>query len=332
MRPSTLPAAALLAATLVLGGCGLMKEKPYTPSEAEKKLAAFCLKEGSLQVVTRRVDNTLWIYAPLKVSLFEMKASPDRGKTERTVQPLALLSLQAEYSQRYFKFNYDVVPNVLSGEPVTYGSAYNEEYTKKRHLIYQAVQESLFSATATPANPLPEFIVILVADITKGIATRSTLYLDDLKKSLTEAIPPDEYYMRELNDIIGKETLIDDTLGRAVPYAPVGWTYFLTEQIKNRIKYKFTASDFPPKDAPADAIAALAANTLRLYPFTDYDGVMLYAVREKQELVLGKEKLKTYTEKAAWEEPGKVTTIHFELPRDASGEMTVKSAEPKTTE
>ena len=169
--------------------------------------------------------------------------------------------------------------------------------------------------------------------------------MKDLKESLTEAIPSDEYYMRELNEIVGKESLINDTTGRGVPSARVGWTYFLTEQIKNRIKYKFTGSDFPPKKDPTGIIAAIAANTLKLYPFTDYDGVALYALRpnllkddgtvvllaakERQELILDKEKLKSYLEKSNGEETGKLTTIRFELPQPPTAEAPAKKTDVK---
>lgn len=316
----------MITAALALGGGCSFKDRTYTPSEAEKKLVLFCKKEGELPVYTRRLGKTLWIYTALKEPLFTMRSSPDREDPKRKVQPLALLSIQAEYSQRYFKFNYDIVPDVLAGEPVSYGSGYNELYTKKRQLIYQAIQESFFNAASKTNDLMPEFVVVMVADINTGIATRTTFYLRDLKQSLTEAIPPEEYYMRELNEIIGKQGLIQDPTGRNAPYVEITWPYFLTEQIKNRIKFKFTGSDFPPDSAPTKEIAKIAANTLRFYPFADYDGVVLYDVRGKKEQVLGKDGLKTYAEKTSWEDSkGKLTTIRFEIPKDPTSGVIVST-------
>jgi len=232
----------LACALLITSGCGLVKDKTFTPSEAEKKLTAFCLKEGDLNVVTRRLNQTLWIYVPLKEPIFDVKPSRDTGKTERALQPWSLLSLQTEYSEKYFKFNYDVINDVLAPEPTTYGSSYNETYTKKRQLIYQALQESFFNAAEAKHDPMPLFVVIMVADITRGVATQSTIYLRDLRQYVTEVIPPYEYYMREQNEIVGNEGLLNDTLGRHVPYAEVTWTNFLTKQIETRLKW--------PKPAP----------------------------------------------------------------------------------
>ena len=336
-------ASTVLAAALCAGGCGLLKDKTYTPAEAEKKLTAFCQKEGKLDVITRRMGRTLWIYAPLNEALFDIKASRDSESADRKVQPLSLLALVAEYSQRHFRFSYDVVPDVLSGEPTTYRTGYNETYTKKRQLIYQALQESFFNARANANDLMPDFVVIMVADISKGISTRSILYLKDLRQYVTEAIPPDEYYMREFNEIVGKESLIHDTKGVNVPYAEVTWSYFLTQQIKTRIKYAFSESsnelsqaragsaDGSGKNDPSAIVTKAAANTLRLYPFGDYDGIVLYDLRIKKEQTLGKEDLKKFTKKAAWEETqGNLTTIRFELPQDPTsglGAMTTTTAD-----
>ncbi|MBF0330452.1 MAG: hypothetical protein HQL17_00835 [Candidatus Omnitrophica bacterium] len=328
-----LPAAALvfiLITALSLGGCDALKDKKYTASEAEKKLASFCLKEGNLNVITKQLGKTLWVYAPLQDAIFDVKPSSDKKDTERKIMPYSLLSLQSEFSQKYFKFNFDVVTDVLSGEPTTYGSSYNETYTKKRQLIYQALQESLFNAKGTDKEPIPQFIVILVADINRGVATKSIVYLRDLRQYMTEAVPPDEYYMREINEVIGQETMIHDTKGLYVPYAEISWTYFLTEQIKNRIKFKFTASDFPPDTDPVTEIATMAANTLRLYPFGEYAGVVLYDVRAKKETVLAKEELKKYAVKTAWEETqGRLTTIRFEVPKDPTQPAAITAVESK---
>ena len=334
----------VLAVALMTSGCGLLKDKTYTPTEAEKKLAAFCQKEGKLTVITHRIGRSLWVYAPLEEALFEIKAARDTDKPDREVQPLSLLALVAEYSQRYFKFSYDIVPDVLSGEPTTYRTGYNETYTKKRQLIYQGLQESFFNAKTSTHDLMPEFVVIMVADTSKGISTKSVLYLKDLRQYITEAIPPDEYYMREYNEVIGKEDLIHDTKGVNVPYAEVTWTYFLTQQIKTRIKYAFTDNskgrsgddddtDSPAKKDSSAFLAKAAANTLRLYPFSDYDGVVLYDLRAKKELALKKEDLKKFAEKATWEETqGRLTTIHFEVPKDPSsglGAITTTSTSDK---
>ncbi|MBF0619969.1 MAG: hypothetical protein HQL19_07370, partial [Candidatus Omnitrophica bacterium] len=237
-------------------------------------------------------------------------------KAQKKITPFYLLSLDGNFDEKKFSFNFDVVPDVQPPDPTTYGSSYNEEFARKRQLIYQALQDAFFNVKTNPGvDPqAPIFTVIVVADITKGIATKTTMYLEDFKKYASAALPMDEYYMREHNEIIGREQLIGDKKGRALDYTEVTWGDFLTDQIKDRIRFKFTQSDFPPKSEPDNAIAVIAANTLSYYPsFTAYDNVYLYNIRAKKEKLYSKTEIKDLAEKPLWdEEKGRLTTIHFD--------------------
>ena len=153
---------------------------------------------------------------------------------------------------------------------------------------------------------------MIIADIGTGVAVKSTFYLDDLKQYMTEALPPDEYYLREQNEIFGKKDMIGDTLGSSLEYADIAWTDFLVSQIKNRIKFKFTQSDLTPQSDPDKIIASCAANALRFYPFTGYKGVYLYNIRQKRDMLFNKTQLKTFEEENWWAGKGKITTIHFD--------------------
>jgi hypothetical protein len=245
----------------------------------------------------------LWVYTPFNEPLFTVKPSP-KDTREKKNTPLGLLYLGGEFDEKKnFSINYDVVPNVPPPDPVTYGSGYNENYTKKRQLIYQGLQETIFNIAPKEA---PNFVIVVI------VATKSTIYLSDLKQYMTEAIPPDEYYLREQNEIFGDETLIGDVHGKFLKYEDEDWTDFLIDQIKTRVKFKFTQSDFPPDSDPDKTIAAIAANTLRFYPFTDYTGLYLYNIRAKKDMLYSKDQLKALEEKAWWEGKGKLTTIHFD--------------------
>ncbi len=305
MFPKLIP---LLLAVIILAGC-TAKEKPITLSEAEKNLIAFCQKEGDLTIFTRTVQKTLWIYIPLHEPLFTVKPTKDNDQEKRKT-PLGLLYLGGEFDEhKKFSLNYDIVPDIIPPDPVTYGSAYNELYTKKRQLLYQGFQETLFNI---PPEGTPDFIVIIVADVKTGVGTRSTMYLNDIKQYMSEALPGDEYYLREWNEVFGDEKLIGDAAGKNIHYSNIEWPDFLLEQIKTRIRFKFTQSDFPPESEAEKTIATIAANTLRFYPFTDHNGIYLYNIRAKRDVFFSKEELKIFEEKSRWEGKGKLTTIRFD--------------------
>ncbi|MBF0387859.1 MAG: hypothetical protein HQL20_08395 [Candidatus Omnitrophica bacterium] len=274
----------------------------------------------SLALVTHIEGKTLWVYIPFNEPIFTVKPSPGE-KSEKKKNPLDLLYLGGEFDEKNnFAFSYDIVNDTLPPDPVTYGSGYNEKYGKIRQLIYMGLQESIFNI---PPQDAPAFVIVVIADIGSGVAIKSTLYLNDLKQYLSEALPPDEYYLREQNEIFGSNAMIGDTRGDSLEYTDVQWPGFLVSQIKTRAKYKFTQSDFKPNSDPDKVIAACAANTLRFYPFTDYEGVYLYNIRQKRDMLFDKKQLKTFEEESWWAGKGKLTTIHFNL-------GTVQSdAEPK---
>jgi len=320
-----------VALSLTLAGCGLFKhDKSYTLREAEKKLIDFCKKEGQNDVHTRFVGKTLWLYVPLTEPLFDIKPNPAVNKNAvRKVMPWSILSLDSDYNgKKQFVIRFDVVPDVLTAEPSTYGSAYNENYTKKRQLIYQGLQESFFNIDPRQA---PEFVVVFVADITKGLATKSTVYLRDLREFMSEALPFDEYYLREQTEVLGNENLIGDKKGRSVAYGEVAWPDFLTDQLKTRIRFKLTQSDFPPEGKPDTEIIKIAANTFRLYPFKDYAGIYLYNMREKKEYTYTKDQLFIFEVKPTWQEKGKYTTIHFDGNKLMTGNAPVQAPQEQPT-
>lgn len=293
----------------LFSGCMWIQDVQYTPQEAETKLIAFSQKEGNLTITTRREKNTQWVYVPLEIPLFEIKAI--RGeKAERKRAPLHLLSIEGQHQQGTFSFEYDIIPDVLPAEKPSYGSGYNEVYTQKRQLIYQGIQETFFNVPEK--DQPPSFFVVVIADITKGVATKSTFFLRDLRQFMTGVLPPDEYYMREQNEVIGNPDLIGDKKGHYLTYTPIVWHQFLVDQIKTRIRFKFVGSNFPPKKEEEKELLSLIANTFRFYEFDDFSTLHLSDYRNKKEITLSKEELKAFEEKTRWEESqGKVTVIHF---------------------
>lgn len=293
----------LLILVFLTSGCGLLKDKAYTLTQAEEKLVEFCAREGETPIVTRRLGRTQWIYLPMKDPLFDFKLSPGQGHTKKKITPLMLLSLEGSYTEGTFSFDYDTITDVIPPDPTDYGSAYTETYIKKRQLVYQALQETFFNLddNQETRDSAPLFFIIVIADTTKGLATRSTVYFSDIRGYLTAAIPPDEYYLRERIEIIGDEEMIGNLTGQGLKFEDVAWPEFLAEQIKFRARFKFTQSDFPPESDPGQTIAGIAVNTLRFYPFKEYDRIVTSDIRAKTSKTYTKEDFVLLEEKPLWE-------------------------------
>ena len=304
----------LLILVLLTSGCGLLKDKAYTLTQAEEKLVEFCAREGETPIVTRRQGRTQWIYLPMKDPLFDFKLSPGHGHTKKKITPLMLLSLEGSYTEGTFSFDYDTITDVIPPDPTDYGSAYTETYIKKRQLVYQALQETFFNLDddQETLDSAPLFFIIVIADTTKGLATRSTVYLSDIRGYLTASIPPDEYYLRERIEIIGDEEIIGNLTGQGLKFDDVAWPEFLAEQIKFRARFKFTQSDFPPESDPGQTIAGIAVNTLRFYPFKEYDRIVTTDIRAKTSKTYTKEDFVLLEEKPLWEKkPSRMHVIRF---------------------
>ncbi|NLE65035.1 MAG: hypothetical protein GX606_03865 [Elusimicrobia bacterium] len=300
---------------LCSAGC-IQKDIPYTLSEAEKTFTEFCKAEGDVDVTARSVGRTLWVYLPLKISLFNIKASGQKTTADKQPTPLSLSAIDGEKSSSLFSFRYDIIPDALPGDTPPYGMQYNEEFTAKRRILYYGLQESFFGL---PEEAAPRFVVIVSVDLSTGIGMKSTLCLADLKKYMTGAIF-DDYMLREVADMVGDPALIGDMAGRALERTDVPWAEFLTGQIKQRIRFKFTQSDFKPEADPDRVITTIVANTLALYEFEDFEKIRLYNWRDKREMLFDKEQLRSFVDVLPEKErAGRFTTIKFDTSNFAPG-------------
>ena len=82
-----------------------------------------------------------------------------------------------------------------------------------------------------------------ITDIKKGIEARYTFYLEDYRMASVEGIPYDEFSKRVLQDSKGSTNYIGDEIGQHLEYNDIFMPDFLTKQMINRIRFKFTQSD-----------------------------------------------------------------------------------------
>ena len=66
----------LVCVTAFFNGCARQKPKFLTPTEAAEKFNRICKDEYALNIITRQLGNTLWIYIPFKGHLVDYKATP----------------------------------------------------------------------------------------------------------------------------------------------------------------------------------------------------------------------------------------------------------------
>jgi len=146
-----------------------------------------------------------------------------------------------------------------------------------------------------PTAKVPDFYVIVLADIVTGLEVRTYIYLKDLLRGMTDLSFSEEYTRRLItDDPTGQTSIINDKTGRHLKTFDLTWPEFLTKQIVTRIKFKYAQSDFPPSDDTESEILKITAQTLNGYSFDEFSNVELTDLADNKSLVLDKTKLTTF--------------------------------------
>jgi len=285
-----------------------------TLTDLQQKFETKCRKDYKLNVITRMVGKTFWIYAPTDKPLFdfgsESGAPPDPLKKPAKY---ALLFMNGSFSQdKTFDFEYDIVPKIkadLANNGITeVGTDY---FNKLYNNLFTVVTETLLDPNSI------SFVVMAITDIKKGIETRYTFYLEDYRMASVEGIPYDEFEKRVLQESKGSKDFIGDDIGQHLEYNDIAMSDFLTKQIVQRVRFKFTQSDFPPQKKYEEAILDIIADTPRYYHFKDFTGARLSDIRSKKKMVFTPKQLDLFgadkpKDNADQEPKGKLIHIIFE--------------------
>ena len=271
-------------------GCAPKKALPAHPplTSLQKKFELKCRKDYKLNVLTRLVGKTFWIYATSHDPLFEIvSASPSTPDPLKKPQKFALLYMNGLFNEMSFNLEYDVVPKTKSdllNEGIT--EIGTDSFNKIYNNIFTAITETLLDPK-TPAS----FIVIAICDIKRGIEARYTFYLEDYRKASVEAIPYEEFSKRVLQESTGNKDYIGDEIGQHLEYNDIRMPVFLTKQMINRVKFKFNQSDFPPQENYEDVIIGAVADVIRYYNFKEFSSIKTNDVRSKKKMIFSPKQL-----------------------------------------
>ena len=298
-----------------VGGCTSKKIAfPRPPlTDLQKKFEIKCRKDYNLSVITRLVGKTFWIYAPTGKPLFDFAAeTPSPPDPLKKPAKYDLLYVNGSYEDLVFYFEYDVIQKIKSDLQNNGLTERGTDYFDKINTnLSTAVTETLLD----PNTPI-SFVVISITDIKKGIEFRETFYLEDYRMFQVGGIPYNEYIKRVLQESKGSTDYIGDETGEHLEYNDILMPDFLTKQMVNRIRYKFTQSDFPPQENYEEAIIGTIADTGRYYHFKDFKELHTDDIRTKKKMIFTPRQLDFFGEdKPKGTEPkskGKLIHIIFE--------------------
>ena len=290
--------------TLAIISAAMGCSKPPEPrfkdaSEADASLRKLCKDEYRYDIVTNAVGKTLWIYLPLEKPIFEFalkeKPGEPKGPANQPAAPAwVILSFDSQFHDKAFFIEYDIVEGTKPSRPrhESVTPNFTETFSEAENHLITAVSRTHFEIK--DAKTAPDFVVMVIADVTRGLAIKETFALEDLKKVAVEALPQEEFVKRFIQESFGLKGLVGDKNGASLEYKEVNWPDFLSDQIINRVYFKFQQSDFPPGPDAGDEVLALVAQTVGDYQFNDFEQVKLTDLRAKKDYLFQKEQLKTF--------------------------------------
>lgn len=264
-------------------------------SEANQKFLKICKEEYHLNVLTKKINKTLWIYVPIDDPLFDYKGTKDGPrKSNQGSEKNSLQYFDGRFDNGTFYFEYAVAKTMNYAVDYGYKSMYSEEYQKKQSRISSAIFRAYCDLTDTKTENPPEFFMLVISNIKKGVELTSLFNFEDFKQVQAGFLPPEEFVKRNVSDIQGRESIIGDFEGKHLDYHDITWSEFLTKQALNRIRFKYQQSDFKPGDNTEEEMIAIIAETFQAYHFQDFKSVELNNLATQKKVIFEQPQVATF--------------------------------------
>ncbi len=305
----------VITVLIITTGCHKeAKRPPATLSDAEKKFAEICRNEHKLNVQVYDATNTVWVYLPMEEDLIDYHGTPRINET-KTKKQFVLSTFEGDFKDAQYRFLLDLTDGIKTTKDQGYKSDATEAFIKNRLLLYSTISQVFFELEKDKA---PEFIAVVIGNVKKGVAYKSILNLNDYKLYRSDALTSEEYNLREISELYGDDRLIGDNEGKSLDIKPIEWSWFLIEQVKNRVNFKFLRSDFPPKEDTVIAIASIIADTFRYYEYGNYSAVLIKDIRNRTSYRFDKPQLATFEETAGNVHPPNIKIQYLTPPQPAA--------------
>jgi len=277
-------------------GCSNKTDDTLTLEGADLKFQEIITEEFKNPAVLKRNEQTLWIYYPTYDEIVALVVSSGSGAIP-SEGDIKLRPLECFYKNKNFNIKYGIFDAAPCFKYAGYGMNYTEHFQKLQQNLMSAIQRSYLNVESnTNTSHLPEFIVLVIADITTGIKFESIYFFNDLKLTLGPApyITGEEYLLRTISELRGDKKIIKDLQGKHLDYHDITMAEFLSKQIVNRINFKFERSDFPPMNELKDEILTIVATTLKIYDYQEYQNIILENLNDDLPLKIEPHELESY--------------------------------------
>ena len=246
---------------LFLSACSSSTTPSYLKEDITQAVKDISKKEYKLDLVTKLLGNTLWVYLPLE----DIIKKPD--KPEKYKERFLLEDKKNFLYEEVLKVTYNIkpTPEKEKEQEVSIDKKVNEKIFN----VLQVIRRVLFCIDSSKEKK-PFMFCIVTADIKNGFEIRQIFHLMDLKKLSYGFISQTEYQHRIIQDTAVDLEIVGDRQGDHLDFHDISMEEFIADQIQSRIKFKFQK---PEVEANADIdkeVLKIVAYTLDIYGYRDF--------------------------------------------------------------
>jgi len=250
--------------SLLFLGCTSNTEPTYIKENIADSIREICEAEYKLQIKTKLVGQTVWVYLPVEDFIKESE------KPQKYSEKFEIGLLENRFSNDSLQLEYSI--KSIPETEKTQQAEYNKSVLEKISNVWKVLYRVILSMDRNRPD-IPKFYCVITADIKNGLERIDIFYYQDLKKYLYQFISWDEYQHRAIQDFVQSEEILADTYGLHVKYKDMTWEDFLTAQIKQRIRLKFQKPEVG-QDVDIDKeILKVIVYTLKTYDYRDFRNV-----------------------------------------------------------
>ncbi len=251
----------ILPLVLFLSACNSSVSPSFLKEDITQAVKDICKKEYKLDLSTRLIGSTLWVYLPLE----DIISKP--AKPEKYIERFLLEDQKNSLDEKVLKVNYLVKPTAEKEKQQEI--AIDKSINEKIFNVLQVIRRVLFSMDNSKKDK-PLFFCIVTSDIKNGLEIKQIFHLMDLKKLSYGLISQSEYQHRIVQETAISAQIIGDKEGNHLDYREITLEEFIADQIQGRIKLKFQKPEVE-KNADIDReVLKITAYTLDAYGFKDF--------------------------------------------------------------
>lgn len=220
-----------------------------------------CKKEYQLDLSTKLVGRTLWVYMPLEDIISKLP------KPEKYTERFLVEDKKNTLNDGVLRVSYLIKP--IAERETQQEMSIDKSVNEKIFNVLQVIRRVLFSIDNSKNNN-PLFFCIVTADIKNGFEIKQVFHLLDLKKLSYGFISQTEYQHRVVQDTAVSAQIIGDFEGAHLDYRDITLEEFIVSQIQSRIRFKFQKPEVE-KNADIDKeVLKIITYTLNTYNFKDF--------------------------------------------------------------